>query len=48
MEPDYEQLAQEAAIWPWLESDRMADDPTDCSPIFFDPDYLDDSDDEDC
>jgi hypothetical protein len=22
---DYEQLAQESAIWPWLDSDCMAD-----------------------
>lgn len=40
--PDYEQLAQEAAIWPWLESDCMADGPTDCSPIFFDEESEDD------
>ena len=45
MEPDYEQLAQEAAIWPWLDSDCMSD-PVNSSPIFFDPDYLDDSDDD--
>lgn len=45
---DLEQLAQEAAIWPWLESDCMADDPADCSPVFFGPDYLDDDNDEDC
>ncbi len=39
--PDLEELAQEAAIWPWLDSDCMGD-PTDCSPSFYDPDYFDD------
>ena len=39
---DLEQWAQEAAIWPWLDSDCMADDPADYSPIFFDEESEDD------
>jgi hypothetical protein len=31
---DLEELAQEAAIWPWLDSDCMADPCWDECPIF--------------
>ncbi len=35
---DYEQLAQESAIFPWLDSDCMADE---CNDSFFtDSDYF--------
>ena len=32
---DWEQLAEEAALWPWLDSDCMADpcEPLDCEPF---------------
>ena len=33
---DPEQLAQESAIWPWLDSDCMADPTTIEDPDFFD------------
>ena len=34
---DYDELAQEAAIWPWLDSDCMADPCWDENTIFDDP-----------
>lgn len=43
--PDYEQLAQEAALFPWLDSDCMAD-PFEDAP-YIDPDAFFDDVDED-
>ena len=34
---DYDELAQEAAIWPWLDSDCIADPCWDENTIFDDP-----------
>ena len=45
MTVDYEQLAQESAIWPWLDSDCMADEVSDA--YFTDCDYYPDLE-EDC
>ena len=39
MEPDYDEMAMEAHLFPWLDSDCMADD---CQ----DEDYFEDEDDE--
>jgi hypothetical protein len=43
--PDYEQLAQEAALFPWLDSDCMGDNFQDAA--FTDPDMFFDEVDED-
>jgi hypothetical protein len=40
MEPDYDEMAMEAHLFPWLDSDCMADD---CQ----DDDCFEDEDDED-
>jgi hypothetical protein len=45
MNPDYEQLAQEAAIWPWLDSDCMADEVSDA--YFTDRDYYPEDNEDD-
>ena len=44
MEPDYEQLAQETALFPWLDSDCMADEVSDS--YFTDRDYCEDNEDD--
>jgi hypothetical protein len=45
MSVDTEQLAQEAALFPWLDSDCMAD-PT-CEDWFADDDYYPDMEEDD-
>lgn len=45
MSIDYEQLAQESAIWPWLDSDCMADEVSDA--YFTDRDYYPEDDEDD-
>jgi len=44
MDANYEQLAQEAVLFPWLDSDCMADEVSDA--YFTDRDYYEDNEDD--